>query len=105
MGQPMTPVYDRDGITLYCGDARAIVPQLANHSIDLIFTDPPYGHNNNDGDLIHNREKALGVSTTEQSARPIANDGFDEANELVKWLFREAKRLLRMGGCCCCCCC
>jgi DNA modification methylase len=21
--------------------------------VDMIFTDPPYGHNNNNGDLIH----------------------------------------------------
>ena len=100
-----TPYYDDGKITLYHADAREIVPQLADQSIDMIFTDPPFGHNNNDGDLIHNREKALGKQPVVADSRPIANDGFDESNELVKWLFREAKRVLAEGSCCCCCCC
>jgi len=37
----MTPYYDRDGITIYCGDAREILPSLDN--ADLVLTDPPYG--------------------------------------------------------------
>jgi site-specific DNA-methyltransferase (adenine-specific) len=36
-------------------------------------------------------------------ARPIANDG-PEANELVRWMFGEAARVLKPGCCCCCCC-
>ena len=35
-----TPYYDRDGITLYCADARDIVPLL---NPTLLLTDPPYG--------------------------------------------------------------
>jgi site-specific DNA-methyltransferase (adenine-specific) len=70
----------------------------------MIFTDPPYGHNNNNGDLINNREKALGVSVgVKAESRPIANDG-EEANELVQWFFAQAKSLLKPGCCCCCCC-
>lgn len=30
----------RDGITIYCGDAREILPTL---DVDLILSDPPYG--------------------------------------------------------------
>lgn len=37
-----TPYYDRDGITLYCGDNRDIMPHLGR--FDLLLTDPPYGH-------------------------------------------------------------
>jgi len=37
------PYYDRDGITIYCGDCREIVPQLGR--FDLLLTDPPYGMN------------------------------------------------------------
>ena len=98
-----TPYYDRDGITIYHGDCREVLPLLADESIDLVLTDPPYGHNNNNGDLIANREKALGRGEA-GAARPIANDGA-EANDLVQWLFGEAKRLLGPGCCCCCCCC
>ena len=37
----VTPFYDKDGITLYCGDNREILPTLGR--FDLLLTDPPYG--------------------------------------------------------------
>jgi DNA modification methylase len=37
----MKPYYDRDGITIYCGDCREILPQLS--AVDVLLTDPPYG--------------------------------------------------------------
>lgn len=39
----MTPYYERDGITIYHGDCRDILPSLGAGSVDLIVTDPPYG--------------------------------------------------------------
>ena len=39
----MTPYYERDGITIYHGDCRDILPTLEPGSIDLVLTDPPYG--------------------------------------------------------------
>jgi hypothetical protein len=39
MGLP-EPYYDRDGVTIYCGDAREILPEI---SADVMVTDPPYG--------------------------------------------------------------
>jgi hypothetical protein len=93
--------------TLYLGDARDVLPALGDRSIDFIFTDPPFGHNNNNnGDLIHRREAALGrlpCGSDTPLGRPIANDGA-EANDLVRWFYGEANRLLPKGGCCCCCC-
>ena len=35
------PDYERDGITLYCGDCMEILPKLSG--IDAVVTDPPYG--------------------------------------------------------------
>jgi DNA modification methylase len=102
----MKPYYDSGGITLYNSDAREVLPTLANGSIDFVFADPPYGHNNNDGDLIHRREAALGrlpCGVESPAGRPIANDGA-EANDLVQWAFGEWNRLLGPGCCCCCCC-
>lgn len=37
----MKPYYDRDGITIYHGDCRDILPTL--EPMDLLLTDPPYG--------------------------------------------------------------
>jgi DNA modification methylase len=104
----MKPYYEEAGITIYHGDCREMLPTLPDASVDFVFTDPPYGHNNNeDGDLIHRWEAALGrlPSGAESPAgRPIANDGRAQADELVQWAFAEWARLL-MPGCCCCCCC
>ncbi len=86
---------------LWHADCRDV--PLESGSIDFIFTDPPYGHNNNDGDLIANRALATGRLEKNTEARPIANDGA-ETNDLVRWLFAESARLLARGGCCCCCC-
>ena len=103
----MKPYYDHGGIVIYHGDCREIVPDIPNASIDMAWTDPPYGHNNNNGDLAHKWEEALGLVKRGEAppgeARPIANDG-PGANELVRWFFSEAARVLQPGCCCCCCC-
>lgn len=39
----MTPYYDEDGITIYHGDCREVLPGLAANSAHLLVTDPPYG--------------------------------------------------------------
>ncbi len=38
----MKPYYDEDGITIYCADCRDVLPLLPK--VDLVLTDPPYGH-------------------------------------------------------------
>jgi len=37
----MTPYYQDDWATIYCGDCREILPELPK--VDLVLTDPPYG--------------------------------------------------------------
>jgi len=37
----ITPFYDQDGITIYHGDCREVLPTLGK--FDLLLTDPPYG--------------------------------------------------------------
>ncbi len=94
-------------VRLYLGDCVSVLPTFADSSIDCIVTDPPYGHNNNNGDLIHRREAALGRLPCGENpplARPIANDG-EEANEVFQAFLPHARRLLAPGCCCCCCCC
>ena len=89
--------------TLIHGDCLVVMAGMEDASIDMIFTDPPYGHNNNNGDLIANWEAALGGEKKAESEwRPIANDG-PEANELVRAAMDEWNRLIAPGCCCCCC--
>ena len=54
----MTPYYDRDGITIYCGDCREILPHLPK--VDLVLTDPPYGKGYSTG-----RRKGISRPTTQ----------------------------------------
>jgi len=86
------------------GDCLEIIKSIPGNSIDMIITDPPYGHNNNNGDLIANREKALGRhnENVNDKARPILNDG-KEAEEIYEQMIIEAKRILKPDGSCCCC--
>lgn len=110
----LVPYYSSDQVTLYLGDCSKILPTIQSASIDFIFTDPPYGHNNNNRDLIHRIECAMPVRRSKKSlligtniaeaARPIANDGV-ESSDLVRGMFSQASRLLKPGACCCCCCC
>jgi len=88
--------------TLYHGDCLEVLPTLS--LVDCVITDPPYGHNNNNNDLIHRWEEALGVGKSpDEAARPIANDG-PEANELFKAALPMLHSIMRPGSCCCCCC-
>jgi DNA modification methylase len=61
-----SPYYDQDGITIYCGDCREILPHLPK--VDLVLTDPPYGINHRRG-KCSNRGK--GVSN---GCLPIVGD-------------------------------
>ena len=38
----MIPAYERDGIRLYVGDCREVVPALPE-PVSAVVTDPPYG--------------------------------------------------------------
>ncbi len=98
----MSSTWQSGDVTLYLGDCLDILPTLESGSVDAVVTDPPYGHNNNNGDLIHRWEAALGKGPHGE-ARAIANDGV-EANELFRVVLPEYVRLLRPGCCCCCCC-
>lgn len=104
----MEIAFQNESITLYHGDALDLLQSLSDKSIDMIFTDPPYGHNNNNGDLISRWEQALGQGISDEqeieNRRPIANDG-PEADELVQTCFHEFYRILKPSSVCCCCCC
>jgi site-specific DNA-methyltransferase (adenine-specific) len=57
----MKPYYEHDGIVIYHGDCREVLPTLPK--VDLVLTDPPYGidlgvTNNQDPDSSHLHKKA-----------------------------------------------
>jgi DNA modification methylase len=91
---------------LHHGDCLEVMAGMEAGSVDFIFTDPPYGHNNNNnGDLIHRWEAALGrlpAGADPPLGRQIANDGA-EADDLFAAAAAEFARLLGPGCCCCCC--
>lgn len=89
-------------VRLLLGDCLQLICDLPNKSINAVITDPPYGHNNNNGDLIHLREIVLGLGN-QGEARPMANDGA-EADEVFQAILPELARVLKPGGCLCCCC-
>jgi site-specific DNA-methyltransferase (adenine-specific) len=84
-----------DGITLYCGDCRAILPTL--RSVDAIITDPPYGNSNHDGDYNAVLNAHRGIEN-----KPIANDDEVSMREVVDAMLTEAARLLPKDRSACC---
>ena len=88
------------GLTLILGDNTKILPYLASESVDVIWTDPPYGHSNHDDDLNARLNDHRGLEQ-----KPIANDDADGMRRVVDNMLTEAARILKQDCCCCCCCC
>lgn len=55
-GGEMKAYYDHNGITIYHGDCREILPELPK--VDLVLTDPPYGISGGKGTINKKRGKA-----------------------------------------------
>lgn len=88
---------------VHCINCLELLGRLEDKSIDMIFCDPPYGHNNNGNeDLIHAWERAVGKQKHVEAPRAIANDGI-EANDLFRAVLPEFNRVLKKGAVCCCC--
>lgn len=96
----MRPYYEENGITIYHGDCREILPSLSK--VDLVLTDPPYGIN-------YKPQRSQGNCKKWQSQRPfgsVVNDGlpFDPAlllgySRLILWGGNHyASRLPDSGG-------
>jgi len=86
--------------TLYLGDCLEVMPALPDAAIDMIWTDPPYGHSNHDGDWNSRLNEVRGIE-----GKPIANDDADGMRRVVDGMLVEASRVLKPDCCCCCCCC
>jgi site-specific DNA-methyltransferase (adenine-specific) len=53
----MKPYYQDSSVTIYHGDCMEILPSI--EYADMIFSDPPYGHNNNNGDYKRMLQEVL----------------------------------------------
>lgn len=53
-------VYEREGVQVYLGDCRDILPMLGNESIDLLVTDPPYGKDYQSGTRTKQFDRMIG---------------------------------------------
>ncbi len=96
----MKPYYQNGGITLWHGDCRDVLPTVPAAFVDMIFTDPPFGHGNHVGDLNAGLNKHRNIPD-----KPIANDDQESMRLVVDYMLTEAARILKPDCCCCCCCC
>ena len=94
------PYYSDPNVQIFCGDCRVVLPTLAQESVTLLWTDPPYGHGNHDGDFNARLNVHRGLANA-----PIANDTPDTMREVVSAALTLAVPVLRQDCCCCCCCC
>jgi len=77
-GQPATPYYESEGITIYCADNARVLPSLP--PCDLLLTDPPFG---------------IGFAaqpTTGQRKRGQARESWDDA-PAEEWTLLLARKL------------
>ncbi len=86
---------------IHLGDCLQWLATLPDQSVDIIWTDPPYGNNQNKNDLNASLKKA-GKSGSQP--RTILNDDPDSWEPLIKGLVSHAKRILKPNSCICCCC-
>lgn len=91
------PYYQDNAVTIYHGDCLEVLPAIGAETVDMIWTDPPYGHSNHDGDWNSRLNEHRGVEQ-----RPIANDDADGMRVVVDGMLREAVRVLKHDCCCCC---
>ncbi len=97
------PYYQDKSVTIYHGDCRDIMGTFEAESVDMIWTDPPYGHSNLADDLASSRVGVRGGR--QRPAQTIANDDPGQWKRLIMSFLDEAERILKHDCCCCCCCC
>lgn len=75
--------------TLYRGDCLEVMEGMAEGAASMIWTDPPYGNRNNDGDL----NASLAAKAGRQAAA-IANDDAASMRRVVEGMLAHAVRIL-----------
>lgn len=84
----MTPFYEQDGIVIYHGDCRVVLPTLS--AFDLLMTDPPYGIGES-----HGRNKTRGKAAGGLAwSRDYGDSDWDDAPP-AQWLIDQARSLAK----------
>lgn len=93
----LKPYYDDgNGIVIYHGDCREILPHL--EPVDLVLTDPPYGINYVHGTIhIRNATKFAGVAVAGDD-KPFDPTFLLEYPHLILWGANHFKQHLPHGG-------
>ena len=91
--------------TIACADALDYLAALPDKSVDMVFTDPPYGNNNGVDDLAAARARDKVRGGRQCGDIPaIANDDRQSWEMLMPRVFAEFARVLKPEASCCCCC-
>jgi DNA modification methylase len=93
----MEPYYEHNGIVIYHGDCREVLPTL--DSVDLVLTDPPYG-------LGENRKKVLGRARKSKKVPGAQVHDYGEFEwddipvpiNLLETIIRHGKNAIIFGG-------
>lgn len=93
------PYYEDDAVVIYHADCQAVMPHLPAASVDMMWTDPPYGHDNHGDDFNSRLNEHRSLKN-----EPIANDSPDSMRLIVDFALTQAVRLLKPDNCCCVCC-
>jgi site-specific DNA-methyltransferase (adenine-specific) len=89
----LKPYYEQDGIVIYHGDCRQVLPQL-DVKVDLVLTDPPYGIGAKwVGGLGHGWENARA-----QGAKRNEWDAAAPDKAIFDWLISNSDKQIIWGG-------
>ena len=87
----LQPYYEHDGITIYHGDSREILPDMPD--VDLVLTDPPYGVST--AGSVHDRGNGKGKRSFDFFA---GDSNWEAMNVLVSCVIGESLCHLKGSG-------
>lgn len=91
-------------VRVVCGNYQDVLPAIPNGRVQMLWTDPPYGHGNMQDDLQAARVRDGVKGARVREAQPIANDRDEDYRPLLTALLGAVPRILDPDCCCCCCC-
>lgn len=92
----MVVEYIMEKIEIKNDDCFNTFKEIQDNSIDMIFTDPPYGYNRMNGtDLLSNLNKR---ANNKKRINPILHDTKEENGDLIENLIKESNRVLKPGS-------